>query len=346
MSATIEELHPPPVSARRGEHEELGIALLGCGTVGSAVSRQLLQDANRLTAHIGARPSIKAIAVRHLDKPRPPWVPRKLLTDDPVAAVDRRDVDVVIEVIGGLDPAGGLIEFAIGRGKHVVTANKELLARRWRCLGIHATGPRPRIRLEAAVMAGVPVVPPLAALAAGDRVISLEAILNGTSNYCLHRMEEGLELREAIEEAAELGFSEPDPVSDLDGRDAAAKLALLASLAFGRVVGIEDVETSGIERVTPEQLQHARSHGSVLRLLATAWLEGDDVMPRVTPNWVPVEHPLAGVKDHHNGLVVTTELAGALLFQGPGAGGDATASAILSDLVRTAQVLVSERSTT
>lgn len=346
MSATIEELHPPPVSERSRGPGDLGIALLGCGTVGSAVARQLLQDPNRLTPRIGAHPSLKAIAVRHLDKPRPPWVPRELLTDDPVDAVDRDDVDVVIEVIGGLDPAGGLIEFAIGRGKRVVTANKELLARRWRCLGIHATGPLPRIHLEAAVMAGVPVVGPLAALAAGDRVISIEGILNGTSNYCLHRMEEGLELREAVEEAAELGFSEPDPVSDLDGRDAAAKLAVLASLAFGRVVGIGDVDTSGIEGVTPAHLRHARSHGSVLRLLATAWLEGDDVMPRVSPNWVPLEHPLAAVKDHYNGLVVTTELAGALLFQGPGAGGDATASAILSDLVRTAQVLVNERSIT
>jgi homoserine dehydrogenase len=346
MSATIEELHPPPVSERSHERHEVGIALLGCGTVGTAVARQLLQESTRLAARIGARPSIKAIAVRHLDKPRPPWVPRELLTDDPIAAVDRDDVDVVIEVIGGLDPAGGLIELAIGTGKHVVTANKELLARRWRCLGIHATGPRPRIKLEAAVMAGVPLVAPTTALAGADRIISIEGILNGTSNYCLHRMEEGLELGEAVEEATELGFSESDPVSDLDGRDAAAKLAVLSSLAFGRTVELESVEITGIEGVTPARLRHARSHGHVLRLLAKAWPDGNDVVAHVSPEWVPTDHPLAAVKDHYNGLAITTELAGALLFQGPGAGGDATASAILSDLLRTAEVLVNERSNT
>jgi homoserine dehydrogenase len=337
--------HPPPPAARDHEREPLGIALLGCGTVGSAVVRQLEENSERLAIRLGRRPALRAIAVRHLDKQRPAWVPGELLTDDPVAAIDRDDVDVVIEVIGGVDPAGGLVEFAIGSRKHVVTANKELLARRWRCLGGHATGRHSRISLEAAVMAGVPVVAPLAALASGDRVISLEAILNGTSNYVLHRMEEGLELLEAVEEATELGFSEPDPSSDLDGRDAAAKLAILSSIAFGRPVPLEDVEVWGIERVTASRLRRARSSGHVLRLRATAWLEGDDVMARVSPEWVPIDHPLATVKDHHNGLVVTTELAGALLFQGPGAGGDATASAILSDLVRTADVLENERST-
>lgn len=180
---------------------------------------------------------------------------------------------------------------------------------------------------------------PLATVAATDRVISIEAILNGTSNYCLHRMEDGLDLPEAVMEAAELGFSEPDPVSDLDGREAAAKLALLASIAFGRTVALEDVETSGIQGVTASRLRHARSHGHVLRLLGHAWLEGDRLAARVSPDWLPIAHPLAAVRDHFNGLLVTAELAGALLFQGPGAGGDATASAILSDLVRTADVV-------
>ncbi|MGH2691072.1 MAG: homoserine dehydrogenase [Actinomycetota bacterium] len=344
MSITTEELHPPPTRPGR-EAEELGIALLGCGTVGSAVVRQLIERPERIGARLRRRPVLRAIAVRHLDKTRPDWVPRELLTADPLGAVDRDDVDVVVEVIGGVDPAGGLVELALARGKHIVTANKELLARRWACLGPAATGPRPRIRFEAAVMAGVPVVAPLAGLASSDRVLSLEAILNGTANYCLHRMEEDrLELAEVLEEAEELGFTEPDPTSDLDGRDAAAKLALLASLAFGRTVGIEDVVTSGIESVTSADLIAARARGSVLRLLAGAWRDGDGIVARVSPRWVPADHPLAAVGHHHNGLVVTTELAGALLFQGPGAGGDATASAILSDLVRAADVLESERS--
>jgi homoserine dehydrogenase len=345
MTISIEELHPAPHEARRAP-EELGIAVLGCGTVGSAVVRQLVERSERLAAPSDHRPALRAIAVRHLDKPRSDWVPRDLLTDDPTVAVERDDVDVVVEVIGGLDPAGGLVELALARGKQVVTANKELLARRWRCLGPVATGSRPRIRFEAAVMAGVPVVAPLKGLASSDRVLSIEAILNGTANYCLHRMEEDrLELTEVLEEAEQLGFTEPDPASDLDGRDAAAKLAILASLAFGRTVGIEDVVTSGIEGVTPADLITARARGSVLRLLAGAWRDGEEVVARVSPRWLPADHPLAAVADHHNGLVVTTELAGALLFRGPGAGGDATASAILSDLVRAADVLQTERST-
>ncbi|MGH2711251.1 MAG: homoserine dehydrogenase, partial [Actinomycetota bacterium] len=288
MPVTIEKLdQPPPTEPGRGA-EELGIALLGCGTVGSAVVRQLVEESERFASRLQARPVIRAIAVRYLDKQRPEWVPHDLLTDDPAAAVDREDVDVVVEVIGGLDPAGGLLDLALARGKQVVTANKELLARRWRCLGPAATGPHPRIRFEAAVMAGVPVVAPLAGLAASDRVHSIEAILNGTANYCLHRMEEDrLELTEVLEEAEQLGFTEPDPASDLDGRDAAAKLALLASLAFGRAIGIEDVVTSGIEEVTPADLVTARARGSVLRLLAAAWRDGDEVVARVSPRWVP-----------------------------------------------------------
>ncbi|MGH2693111.1 MAG: homoserine dehydrogenase, partial [Actinomycetota bacterium] len=162
MTIAIEELDHPPSDDQGREPEELGIALLGCGTVGSAVVRQLIEPPERLTARLRGRPALRAIAVRHLDKQRAEWVPRDLLTDDPAAAVEREDVDVVIEVIGGVDPAGGLVELALARGKQVVTANKELLARRWRCLGSAAVGPRPRIRFEAAVMAGVPVVAPLA----------------------------------------------------------------------------------------------------------------------------------------------------------------------------------------
>lgn len=345
MSATIEELHHPPSGEWR-KHDEIGIALLGCGTVGSAVVRQLIERSERLCARLGRTPVLRTIAVRHLDKPRPAWVAPDLLTDDPIAAVDRGDVDIVIEVIGGLDPAGGLIELAIGRRKPVVTANKELLARRWRCLGSVAAGPDARIRFEAAVLAGVPVVGAVTGLADGDTVLSLEGILNATANYCLYRMEEGLELSEALQEAAQLGFTEPDSTSDIDGRDAASKLALLANVAFGQTVGIEDVVTSGIAGITPGDLRKVVARGHRLRLVGSAYPEGSGIVARVEARWLPTDHPLIAVRDHYNGLVVTTELAGALLFQGPGAGGDATASAVLSDLVRTADALANERSTT
>ena len=312
------EPHAPP-------RPEAGIGLLGCGTVGSAVASALIAR--------GRAP--RAIAVRRLEKERAPGIPRDLLTADTLAVVERDDVDVVVEVMGGVNPAGALLELALQRGKHVVTANKELLARRWSCL--HAAAGGDALRYEGTVMAGVPVVEPLRQVAAGDRVRRLEGILNGTTNHVLHRMEDGLEREEALEEAQTLGFAELDPSADIEGRDAAAKLAILATIAFGRTVTLSDVRTAGIERVGRRDLVRARSRGYALRLVAEAWPAEEEVVARVAPRWVPIDHPLIVVTGVANGLLIEAELAGRIFIHGPGAGGAATASAVLRDIAHTTE---------
>lgn len=304
---------------------DLGVGLIGCGVVGSAVARALVAR--------GRAPL--AIAVKHLAKDRPPEIPRDLLTADALAVVEREDVDVIVEVMGGVNPAGALLELALHRGKHVVTANKELLARRWSCL--HAAAGDRELRYEGAVMAGVPVVEPLRRVASGDRVLRLEGILNGTTNHVLHRMEDGLEREEALEEAQALGFAELDPSADVEGRDAAAKLAILATIAFDRTIALPEVRTAGIERVDRRDLVRARSRGYALRLVAEAWPAGEEIVARVAPRWVPIDHPLIVVTGVANGLLIEAELAGRIFIHGPGAGGEATASAVLRDIAHTTE---------
>lgn len=314
----------------------LGVGLLGCGVVGSAVARALVADADRFEAATGRRPSVEAVAVRHVGKRRDVPVDPGRFTDDPAAVVEHPGVDVIVEAIGGVNPAGGLLELALERGTPAVTVNKELLARRWRCLGEAAADGR--LLFEGSVMAGVPVLGPLGGLASGDHVRRLEGILNGTTNYCLHRMEEaGVSLGRALGEARKLGYTELDPSADVDGKDAAAKLAILSSVGFGRAVTLADVEFAGIGGIEPRALLEARGAGEAIRLVAEAWRVGDEVIAHVAPRRLSSGHPLARVPDAENALLVETTLAGTLLFQGPGAGGERTASAVLSDLARIAR---------
>lgn len=313
-------------------HDELGIGLLGCGVVGSAVARAIGGSAERLSARLGRRPVIRAVAVRHPGKPREVPLSPDLLTDDAASVVERDDVEVLVEAIGGVNPAGGLIELALHRGLDVVTVNKELLARRWQCLQETVAASGRSLRYEGSVMAGVPVIGPLEALAAGDRVLRLQGLLNGTTNFCLHRMESGVSLEEALAEARTLGYTELDPSSDVDGRDAAAKLAILATVAFGNPVTLGDVEFAGVRGIGPADLAAARERGQCVRLVAEAWRAGEQVVAHVAPRLLPLEHPLSRVEGVGNTLVVEAELAGTLLVQGPGAGGEATAGAVLRDL--------------
>ncbi|MDQ3991309.1 MAG: homoserine dehydrogenase [Actinomycetota bacterium] len=315
----------------------VGIGLLGCGVVGSAVARALVGGAGRIAGELGRRPVIRGVAVRDLDKPRDVPVPPHLFTDDALGLAGRDDVDVVVELIGGANPAGAILELALRRGKHVVTANKELMARRWDCLHDVARSEERRLLAEGAVMAGVPVLGPLRTLAGGDRVERLEGVLNGTTNYCLHRMErDGLTLEAALADARRLGYTELDPSADVDGRDAASKLAILATVAFGVPTALHDVEFAGIRGITAAELAAAREDGDAIRLVAEAWRVEGSLFAHVAPRRLPSGHPLARVPDHHNALLVRARLAGELLFQGPGAGGEATASAVLADIVRAA----------
>jgi len=323
----------------------LKIALLGCGTVGSAVLRLVEEQADDLAARIGRPVEVAGIAVR-----RPahhPDVPQDLLTTDAQALVVREDVDLVVEVIGGIEPARTLILAALEAGKSVVSANKALLADDGPLL--HATAAKCGVDLyyEAAVAGAIPLLRPLRESLAGDQLRRVVGIVNGTTNYILSRMAEtGAGFAEALAEATELGYAEADPTADVDGFDAAAKAAILASLAFHTPVSAADVYREGISAVSATDVARAAEIGCTVKLLAicervTDQEDGDaafdSVAVRVHPAMIPTTHPLASVGGAFNAVFVEAEAAGQLMFYGQGAGGEPTASAVLGDLVAVAR---------
>jgi homoserine dehydrogenase len=316
--------------------DELGIGLLGCGVVGSAVARALARNADVIRNRTGRAPVIRAVAVRHPSQQRDVPVAQDLFTEDAWEVATHPGVDVVVELMGGIDPAGDVIEAALSVGKHVVTANKAVLARRFAKLQDCAMAAGRLLLFEAAVMAGTPAIATVRSLA-GDRITQLQGVLNGTSNYCLHRMQAGLTLAQALTEARARGYAEADPSADIEGHDAAAKLAILATLAFGHPITADDVAVTGISGLRPADVRDADDATGPIRLVARAWRDGDAIEAAVAPVRVDAVHPLAQVRGHFNGLVVDADLAGQVFVQGPGAGGDATASAILTDLIHAAQ---------
>ncbi|MGZ5404650.1 MAG: homoserine dehydrogenase [Nocardioides sp.] len=322
--------------------DPLRVAVLGCGSVGSQVVRLLVEQADDLTARIGARLDLVGVAVRRLDAPREIEVPAGLLTTDAEGLVSR--ADLVIEVIGGIEPARSLILAALEGGAAVVTANKALLAADGPALYAAADRAGRDLFFEAAVAGAIPIVRPLRESLAGDRVTRVLGIVNGTTNFILDKMDTaGSGFSEALEEAQELGYAEADPTADVEGFDAAAKAAILASLAFHTRINADDVYREGISEVTAADVQSAREMGSVVKLLAIAELRRDDsagdeaVVVRVHPAMIPRSHPLASVREAYNAVFVESEAAGQLMFYGPGAGGAPTASAVLGDLVTVAR---------
>ena len=318
----------------------LKVALLGCGTVGSAVLRLMSEQAEDLTARIGRPVEVVGIAVRRPD--HHPDVPAHLLTTDAEALVTREDVDLVVEVIGGIEPARTLILAAFEAGKSVVSANKALLADDGPAL--HAAAAKAGVDLyyEAAVAGAIPLLRPLRESLAGDQLRKVVGIVNGTTNYILSRMAEtGAGFAEALAEATELGYAEADPTADVDGFDAAAKAAILASLAFHTPVGADDVHREGISAITAADVAGATEIGCTVKLLAicerVTGPEGDSVAVRVHPAMIPTTHPLASVGGAFNAVFVEAEAAGQLMFYGQGAGGEPTASAVLGDLVAVAR---------
>jgi homoserine dehydrogenase len=318
----------------------LKVALLGCGTVGSAVLRLIEEQADDLAARIGRRVEVAGIAVR-----RPahhPDVPAHLLTTDAEALVTRDDVDLVVEVIGGIEPARTLILAAFEAGKSVVSANKALLADDG--VALHAAAAKAGVDLyyEAAVAGAIPLLRPLRESLAGDQLRRVVGIVNGTTNYILSRMAEtGAGFAEALAEATELGYAEADPTADVDGFDAAAKAAILASLAFHTPVTAADVHREGISAVSATDVVRAAEIGCTVKLLAICERvpngDGDSVAVRVHPAMIPTSHPLAAVGGAFNAVFVEAEAAGQLMFYGQGAGGQPTASAVLGDLVAVAR---------
>ncbi|MDP5185091.1 homoserine dehydrogenase [Blastococcus sp. BMG 814] len=322
----------------------LKVALLGCGTVGSAVLRALQEQADDLGARVGRAVEVAGVAVR-----RPahhPDVPADLLTTDAHGLVTRDDVDLVVEVIGGIEPARSLMLAAFEAGKSVVSANKALLAEDG--VALHAAAAKAGVDLyyEAAVAGAIPILRPLRESLVGDQLSRIVGIVNGTTNYILSRMAEtGAGFGEALAEATELGYAEADPTADVDGFDAAAKAAILASLAFHTPVSAADVHREGISTVTATDVARAAEIGCTVKLLAicervangSPTHPGDSVAVRVHPAMIPTTHPLASVGGAFNAVFVEAEAAGQLMFYGQGAGGEPTASAVLGDLVAVAR---------
>jgi homoserine dehydrogenase len=320
----------------------LNVAVLGCGVVGSQVVRLLTEQEGDLAARVGAPVRLVGVGVRRIDAPRDVEVPEGLLTTDAAGLVSRDDVDVVVEVIGGIEPARSLILAALENGASVVTANKALLAEDGPTLFEAAEKAGRDLYYEAAVAGAIPIVRPLRESLAGDRVTRVLGIVNGTTNYILDKMDStGAGFEEALEEAQDLGYAEADPTADVEGFDAAAKAAILASLAFHSRVTAADVHREGITDVTAADIASAAQMGSVVKLLAIAELVDTDgtegVSVRVHPAMIPRSHPLASVREAFNAVFVESRAAGQLMFYGPGAGGAPTASAVLGDLVTVAR---------
>lgn len=308
------------------------IALLGCGTVGTAVAKALKAQSKDFTARVGAELELVGIGVRNVDAPRDPDIDRSLLTDDLEALTAK--ADIVIELIGGIEPARSLVHKAIENGATVVTGNKALLAEYGPEIYEAAAKADVDVYYEAAVAGAVPVVYGLRESLAGDRVETVAGILNGTTNFILDEMENnGLSFDEALKLAQDLGFAEADPTADVDGHDAAAKIAILASLAFHTRVSIKDVPTTGIRQITAENIAAAKADGYAIKLLGIASRRENGIELSVEPTLVPLDHPLAGVRGSFNSIVIEATGAGRLMFYGRGAGGAPTASAVLSDVV-------------
>ncbi|WP_017570743.1 homoserine dehydrogenase [Nocardiopsis halotolerans] len=315
------------------------VALLGCGVVGSEVVRLVNEQSEELAARVGTPIEIGGIAVRRIDRDR--GVDPALLTTDATALATRPDIDLVVEVIGGIEPARSLILAAVKAGKSVVTANKALLAEDGQTLHAAARDAGVDLYYEASVAGAIPLLRPLRDSLAGDRVNRVLGIVNGTTNYVLDRMDSlGSGFTESLEEAQALGYAEADPTADVEGFDAAAKAAILARLAFHtQRVTAADVHREGITHVSAADIASARAMGCVVKLLAICQRsqDGESVGVRVHPVMLPVEHPLASVKEAYNAVFVEAESAGRLMFYGAGAGGTPTASAILGDLVAVAR---------
>ena len=325
------------------------VGLLGLGTVGAGTA-QILLDATQRHPLVKEL-EIHRVGVRSLDKPRPIEIPADRLTTDLEAIVTDPAVDIVVEVIGGLEPARSLILKAIAHGKHVVTANKAVIARYGDEIFTAATDAGVYVLLEAAVGGGIPVVEPLKQSLCANRIHTITGIVNGTTNYILTRMkEEGGQFEDILADAQRLGYAEADPTADVDGLDAADKISILASLAFGGRIKLQEVHCEGIRQVSAADIAYADKLGFVIKLLAIAKREkltedpdAEQLQVRVHPTLLPKAHPLASVNDVYNAILIEGDPVGQVMFFGPGAGSGPTASAVVSDVLNIAAILKVER---
>lgn len=312
------------------------VGVLGCGNVGAAFIELVARQADVIESRTGVRLQVSAVAVRNLSRQRDVSLPDGVMTRDAMAVVNDPTVDLVVEVIGGIEPARELISTALANGKPVVTANKELLANVGHDLWAQSDKVGVDLLFEAAVAGGIPLIRALRESLRGEPVRRVMGIVNGTTNYILTKMtEEGADYSVALGEAQRLGFAERDPTADVEGFDAGAKAAIIASIAFGARVVAGDVYHEGISAVTASDIAIARRLGYVVKLLGIAERVDDSEMVavRVHPAMVPVAHPLASVRDSYNAVFVEGDAVGSLMFYGRGAGGLPTASAVLGDVI-------------
>ena len=321
----------------RENYRDLKVAVLGSGTVGAEVVHRLLAEREELGARIGAGLDVVGAAVRDVKKQRNQSIPKELLTTDAESLVVQ--ADIVVELMGGIEPAKTLILRALESGADVITANKALLAAHGPELFDAAGKVGAQLYYEAAVAGAIPIIRPLRDSLAGDEVNRILGIVNGTTNFILDLMDsEGQSMDAALQTATELGYAEADPTADVGGHDAQQKAALLAQLAFHTAIDLDDVAREGITEVTLEQVQQARAAGYVIKLLAICErIDGHGVSVRVHPTLVPRDHPLAAVHGANNAVFVEAAAAGSLMFYGAGAGGPETASAVLGDIVSAAR---------
>jgi homoserine dehydrogenase len=340
-----------------GAKEEIGVGLIGLGVVGGGVAHALLERRDYFARQVGAPLVVRRAAVRDLSKPRSVELPPGGLSNDVRQVLDDPSIDIVVEVIGGEEPAGGFIRAALAAGKHVVTANKELIAKAGPELLADAHGRGLDILFEASVGGGIPLIAPLRRDLLANRIDSIRAIINGTTNYILTSMaregaaaealsSQGIEpparggYREALAAAQALGYAEPDPTNDVEGFDAAYKLAIMASLGFRTRVRPSDIAIEGITKLTPQDFRYAAELGYVIKLLAIAERANGGILARVAPAFLPQSEPLAKVDGVYNGVQINGDLTGTVLFMGRGAGAEPTSSAVVADLLDLAHSLV------
>ncbi|GAB4461118.1 MAG: homoserine dehydrogenase [Armatimonadaceae bacterium] len=315
---------------------EINIGVLGLGVVGSGTVRILQENADEIAQRVGARLVVKRIAVRDTQKPRAVEVDRSLLTNHPKEVIDDPEIEILAELIGGVQPAHQYVLQAIRNGKHIVTANKEMMAKAGHDLMEAADAAKRDFFLEGSVAGGIPIIAAVKESLTGNRIRQVLGIVNGTTNYILTKMtEEGVDFYQVLAEAQAHGYAEADPTSDVDGFDAQYKTAILASIAFNSRVNVDEIPVQGIRGVSARDITVARELGFRIKLLAIAEqdLENGTMRARVHPALLPASHPLASVNGVFNAVLVRGDAVGEVMFYGPGAGSAPTGSAVVGDLV-------------
>ena len=317
--------------------EKTNVAIVGLGTVGSGVAKLLLDHGDRTARHAGRTLWLKKAVVRDLNKPRNVELPKGVITDSIEDVINDPEISVVAQLVGGLEPARTIMLQLMESGKDIVTANKALLAEHGPELFTAARKLGRSIAFEAAVAGGIPIIANISQCLSANQILSLEGILNGTSNFIVTQMDEkGAAYDDAVRRAQELGYAEADPTMDVDGTDAAQKLSILAHLAFGATVDWSEIPRVGIDRLDPDDLRYARQLGYRIKLLAIANLADDGLELSVGPTLVPIGTPLAEVRDAFNAIKVIGDAVGPVFYHGLGAGQMPTASAVAADLIDTA----------